>query len=194
MRSEPRQDVTEALAALTGGDASAAAQLMDVVYDELRGLAEGYFRGQHPAQTLQPTALVHEAFLKVASRTGARYEDRSHFCAICAVAMRGILADHARRRMAAKRGGGADWQRVSLEEGGTPAGGNELDALALDEALTMLEARSERQARIVEYRFFGGMTVEEVATVLGVSRSTVEDDWRIARAWLTVQLGGMGRR
>ncbi len=185
----PRADVTEALAALSGGDASDAARLMDLIYDELRVLAGSYFRGQPAAQTLQPTALVHEAFLKMAERTGARYEDRAHFFAVCAVAMRGILADHARRRRASKRGG--DRERVPLSGIETPGGGPgaEIDALALDEALDALAERSARHARIVEYRFFSGMTVDEVAQVLGVSRSTVEEDWRLARAWLSVRLG-----
>ena len=196
MSLEQPHDVTQALAALTGGDESAAARLMDLAYDELRTLAESYFRGQPRGHTLQPTALVHEAFLKVASRTGARYDDRAHFCAVCAVAMRSILADYARRRCAAKRGGD-DWQRIGLEEVGTPAAGagaangsagTDIDALVLDEALTELERRSARQARIVEYRFFAGMTVDEVARVLDVSRSTAEDDWRMARAWLAREL------
>jgi RNA polymerase sigma factor (TIGR02999 family) len=189
MPAPARQDVTQALAALTDGDDDAAAQLMDLIYEELRSLAGSYFRGQPGAHTLQPTALVHEAFVKVTDRTGLRFNDRAHFFAICAVTMRGILADHARRRRAAKHGG--DRERVSLENVGTPArrdGVDEIDALALDEALTELAARSERQARIVEYRFFAGMTVDEITRVLGVSRSTVEEDWRMARAWLTVQL------
>ena len=191
MADSQRQDVTEALAALTGGDASAAVHLMDAIYDELRALAGSYFRGQPAAHTLQPTALVHEAFLKVAARTGQHYEDRAHFFAVCAVAMRGILADSARRRRAAKRGGDGDWQRVTLENVDASSGSTGgIDALALDEALTELAAQSETQARIVEYRFFAGMTEAEVARVMGVSRSTVQEHWRSARAWLMVQLGG----
>jgi RNA polymerase sigma factor (TIGR02999 family) len=182
----PRQDVSAALATLTGGDESAAAQLMDAIYDELRALAGSYFQHQPDAHTLQPTALVHEAFVKVASRTGRHYEDRAHFLAVCAVAMRGILADYARRRGAAKRGGG--WDRVGLEHVGAPAGAADVDALGLDEALRELAERSERQARVVEYRFFAGMSDTEIARVLGVSRSTVQDDWRSAKAWLGVRL------
>jgi len=178
--------VTRALAELTGGDESAAARLMDLVYDELRALAGSYFADQPAAHTLQPTALVHEAFVKVTERTGLHFNDRAHFFAICAVAMRGILADYARRRRAAKRGG--DWERVRLESVGTPAGTPDVDALALDEALDELATRSERQARIVEYRFFGGMTEAQIARVLGISRSTVQEDWRMARAWLLVQM------
>ncbi len=186
MSRPPYEVASEAVAVLTGGDVSAAARLMDVVYEELRALAGGYFRDRRGADTLQPTALVHEAFLRVAERTGAEYEDRSHFAAVCAVAMRGILADHARRRRASKRGG--DWKRISLTGVATPVGGDVIDTLDLDEALTELAECSERQARIVEYRYFSGMTVDEVGRVLGVSRSTVEQDWRMARAWLIVKL------
>lgn len=159
---------------------------MDMVYAELRALAATYFRDQQHANTLQPTALVHETFLKISERTGSQFNDRAHFFAICAVAMRSILADHARRRRAAKRGG--DWDRVPLTGISSPSGTTEVEALALDEALTELADRSERQARIVEYRFFSGMTVDDIARVLSVSRSTVEADWRMARAWLTVRL------
>ena len=158
---------------------------MELVYAELRDLAGRYFQGQRANHTLQPTALVHEAFARVATKTGAHLESRAHFTALCAIAMRNILADHARRRHAAKRGGGQ--QRTTLAGVGTPAG-SEVDALDLDAALTELEQRSERQARIIEYRFFSGMSVPDVALVLGVSRSTVESDWRMARAWLTVRL------
>lgn len=186
MPEPPRQDVTEALAALTGGDESAAAQLMDAIYDELRALAGSYFRDQPAAHTLQPTALVHEAFIKVAARTGQHYEDRAHFFAVCAVAMRGILADYARRRGAAKRGGGRE--RIGIENVGAPEGADDIDALALDAALSDLATRSERQARVVEYRFFAGMSDAEIGRVLGVSRSTVQDDWRSARAWMGVRL------
>lgn len=180
-----RNDVHDSLTTLTGGDETASAELMELLYAELRALAGNYFRGLE-AQTLQPTALVHEAFAKVAAKTSVRYNDRAHFFAICAVTMRHILADHARRRRAQKRGG--DWKRVELEDLDTPDEPSQLDALALDEALTELASLNERQARIIEYRFFSGMTVEEVAEVLDISRSTVESDWRMARAWLTVRL------
>lgn len=186
MELSRRQDVTGALVTLTGGDESAAAQLMDAIYDELRALAGSYFRDQPAAHTLQPTALVNEAFLKVAARTGYTYNDRAHFYAVCAVAMRGILADYARRRRAAKRGG--DWDRVGLTAVPTPSGASTVDALALDDALTELAARSERQARVVEYRFFAGMSEADIGRVLNISRSTVQEDWRSARAWLVVQL------
>jgi len=185
MPAPPREDAAAALAILTHGDSIAAAQLMEQVYAELRGLAGQYFRGQRQDHTLQPTALVHEAFARVAAATGAHLESRAHFTALCAIAMRNILADHARRRRAVKRGGGR--KRVTLADVGAPVEA-EIDALDLDQALTELQERSERQARIVEYRYFSGMSVPEIVEVLGVSRSTVENDWRMARAWLTVRL------
>ena len=185
----PRPTLEQAqgpLSGLTRGTGSVPAVLLDLVYDELRALAGGYLRHQRQAHTLQPTALVHEAYLRVVDRTGAPIESRAHFSALCAVAMRCILADHARRRRAAKRGG--DRERVGLTDLDVPKERPPIDALALDEALSELARRDERQARVVEYRYFGGMTVPEVAEVLGVSRTTVEDDWRMARAWLRVQL------
>lgn len=174
------------LTVLTGGTGASAAALLERVYDELRALAGGYLRRQAQGHTLQPTALVHEAYLRVADRSGSSFEGRAHFSALCAVAMRCILSDHARRRQAAKRGG--VHERVGLTDLDVPGNRPPVDALALDEALTELARRDERQARVVEYRYFGGLTVLEVAEVLGVSRSTVEDDWRMARAWLRVQL------
>ena len=189
--NEPRpQDVTQALLDLTGGDDSAAARLMEVVYDELRALAGNCFRGQRAAHTLQPTALVHEAFVRISNRGSFEFKDRAHFFAVCATIMRRILADHARTRRAKKRGG--DWGRVTLANVQAPSGGDEIDVLDLDDALTRLARHSRRQARIVEYRFFSGMSVEEVAGTIGVSVSTVEEGWRMARAWLSVQLTEAG--
>jgi len=181
-----RDDITQVLAEVTGGDRAAAARLIDLVYEELRALAGSYFRGRAAAHTLQPTALVHEAFVKLVDRTGLEFKDRDHFFAVSAVVMRGILADYARRRQTAKRGGG--WKRLTLSDADMPARGDDIDVLALDEALTRLAALSPRQARIVEYRFFSGMTVDTIGSVLGVSKSTVEEDWRMARAWLKVEI------
>jgi RNA polymerase sigma factor (TIGR02999 family) len=166
---------------------------MSLVYDELRGLASGYFRNRPPGATLQPTALVHEAFLRLTGRDDLVLRDRAHFMAVCAVVMRGILADHARRRGAAKRGGG--WQRVSLSGVVTPAADDtDVDVVALDRALSKLAGLNERQARVIECRFFAGMTVEEVGESLGVSKGTVESDWRMARAWLSAELSAeLGR-
>ncbi len=184
---------TRLLGELRGGDRSAADRLLPLVYAQLRALAASHFRGRPAGQTLQPTALVHEAFLRMVAHDGAArdWRDRAHFCAACSLAMRQILADHARRRRAAKRGGG--WKRLSLsgviDERG-PADG--IDAQALDDALTRLAGRSERQAQLVIYRFFGGLSVEEAACALGVSVTTAEKDWRVARAWLRAELGREG--
>jgi RNA polymerase sigma-70 factor, ECF subfamily len=186
LASPHSSDVPPALVSLVNGDVPMAAELVDLVYGELRAMAGAYFRGQHSAHTLQPTALVHEAFLKVAAQKQKAFESQAHFFAVCAVTMRSILADHARRRRTAKRGG--DAKRVGLKDVGAPETDPDLYVLALDEALTELATRSPRQARIVECRFFSGMTVEAVARVLEVSRSTVEEEWRMARAWLAVQL------
>ncbi|MHC5114553.1 MAG: ECF-type sigma factor [Planctomycetota bacterium] len=169
-------------------DDDAARRLMPVVYEQLRALAGSYFRNQPREHTLQPTALVHEAFLKLVDNTGVSWRGRAHFFATCARAMRQILTDHARRSGAAKRGG--DRARLTLT--GRFASDHEqpLDIVMLDELLTGLADRSERQAHIVEYRFFAGMTMEEVACALGVSLTTVEKDWRVARAWLGAELAG----
>jgi RNA polymerase sigma factor (TIGR02999 family) len=183
-----RDDVTRTLAAVRGGDEEAAARLMDLVYDPLRAIAGRAFRDQPVGHTLQATALVHEVFLQVVGRTEVEWSDRAHFYAVCARAMRGILVDHARRRGAAKRGG--DLRRVTLSTDlVTPADEDEgVDLLDLDEALDKLAELSERQARIVEYRFFSDMTIEEVAHALGVSPRTVNDDWAMARAWISARL------
>lgn len=165
-----------------------AAALFPVVYDQLRRLAQGYLR-QAP-HTLQPTALVHEVYLRV-SRESAAPTDRSHFVAVAATAMRQILTDHARRKYARKRGGGA--ARVTLDGSALADGhgeGRAVDVLAVNDALERLAALSERQARIVELQFFGGLTVDEVAQVLEVSKSLVEKEWRRARAWIQSQLAG----
>jgi RNA polymerase sigma factor (TIGR02999 family) len=154
------------------------------VYEELRALAGAYFRRQPQGHTLQPTALVHEAFLRLA-RTDA-FEGREHFLAVAATAMRQILASHARRRRAKKRGGGA--VQIQLAEELVPGAPMGVDLVELDGVLAELEKLSERQARIVEYRFFGGLSVPEIATVLGLSLTTIEKEWRRARAWLASEL------
>jgi RNA polymerase sigma factor (TIGR02999 family) len=186
LSTPPSSDLPPSLVSLMNGDEAASAKLVELVYGELRALAGAYFGGQGLAHTLQPTALVHEAFLKVAAQKQTEYQDQSHFFAVCAITMRSILADHARRRRAVKRGGNLN--RVGMQNIGGADKDPDLAMLALDEALTQLASRSPRQARIVEYRFFAGMTVEEVAQVLEVSRSTVEEEWRMARAWLAVQI------
>jgi RNA polymerase sigma factor (TIGR02999 family) len=185
MTDPGKPDATEVLAAMQAGDAAAGPRLMDLVYDQLRAMAAGYFRNQPAAITLEPTALVHEVFLRMVDQTSAKWNDRAHFLAVCAVAMRGILADHARRRRALKRGG--DWERVALTDVEAVGSADDIDLLALDEALTDLAQLSERQARVVEYRYFGGLTMPEIAEALGVAKSTVDEDWRMARAWLSIR-------
>ncbi len=159
---------------------------MPLVYAELRNLAGSFFRHQQKDQTLQPTALVHEAFLRLVDQTNMQWANRAHFMAVAALAMRQILADHARRRGAAKRGG--DWARLSLDQAVAPDAQPEVDIERLDAVLTKLEALDERRHRVVLLRFFGGLTVEDAAQVMGVSTSTVEGDWRSARAWLSMEL------
>jgi RNA polymerase sigma factor (TIGR02999 family) len=159
---------------------------MDVVYEPLRALAGGYFRSESASHTLQPTALVHEVFLRVVDQRDAVWNDRAHFLAVCAIAMRGILVDHARAKAALKRGG--ERERVPLDSGLALGTEDEVDLLDLEEHLTLLATLNERQARIVECRCFSGMTVPEVAEVLGVSARTVNEDWAVARAWLSVRL------
>jgi RNA polymerase sigma factor (TIGR02999 family) len=170
------------LQAWARGDKDAAERVFPLVYDQLRRLAARQLRRERRGHTLQPTALVHEAYVRLAGQRAAEWPDRAHFFAMAARVMRHVLVDHARRNRAAKRGGSAC--RVSLDEA-SPAGRPlELEVVALDEALEELAALDPDQARIVELRFFAGMTVEEVAAALGVSAATVQRDWRTARAWL----------
>lgn len=177
----PPGELTSFLSALSGGDAKARPELMAFVYAELRKLAQSAFRHQPAGHTLQPTALVHEAFVKLFGSEGAAWKDRVHFFALASRAMRQLLVDHARALATAKRGEGA--QRT-LSEGLAPAAGPSIDLLDLDEALRELAALDERQARVVELRYFGGLEAQEAASVIGVSLATVERDWRAARAWL----------
>ena len=174
------------------------ASLMPQVYDELRRLAANYLRHERPGQTLQATALVHEAFLRLSNEKHQPWKNRTHFLAIAALSMRQILVQRARARDAEKRGGGA--QKITLDESVIsnradssrrgPEGEGGVDVLALDTALDRLAALDERQAKIVELRYFGGMSVEEVAETLDISPATVKRDWAIARAWLHKELSG----
>jgi len=186
MTSELRNETTQILRAIAGGDRSSVDRLLPIVYDQLRALAGHYFRGEAHDHTLQPTALVHEAFVRMVNGPGVAWNDRARFFALAATAMRRILADHARKRRAAKRGG--DWQRIDLDAAVTPPTQRPIDIIALDDALTKLQEMDARKHSVVEMRFFAGMTVEEVARVLDVSITTVESDWRAARAWLRAQL------
>jgi RNA polymerase sigma factor (TIGR02999 family) len=177
---------TRMLAQAGEGKPEAMAGLTAMVYDELRALAAAYLRRERAGHSLQPTALVHEAFLKLIDSKELKANDRRHFFAIAANTMRRVLVEHARTKGAAKRGGGQ--RRVTLtgiKDAGPDA---EAEVVALDEALKKLSALDERQARIVELRFFGGLPVEDVADLLGVSKRTVEGDWTLARAWLLREL------
>ena len=171
-----------------GSDADSPA--FEAVYTELIGLARSHFRMQAASHTLQPTALVHEAYLRVASATSDGPDDREHLLALASRAMRHILIDHARRKRALKRGGG-DGQRVTISEVDSAEG--EWDVLELDDAIEKLKTLDPRQAQIVEIRFFGGLSVEQTAEALGVSERTVYLDWKMARAWLWAELRGDGR-
>jgi RNA polymerase sigma factor (TIGR02999 family) len=178
-------EVATLLERVRGGEAGAQEALFVCVYEQLRGLARGYLRGRAASHTLQPTALVHEAFLRMVRQPDGAH-DRNHFIAVAATAMRQILVDHARRRAASKRGGGRS--PVTLDERAPGAGGDVVDLLALDQVLSRLAALSARQARVVELRCFGGLTVDEVAEVLDISGSLAEKEWRRARAWIRREL------
>jgi RNA polymerase sigma factor (TIGR02999 family) len=181
------KEVTVCLKAWSGGDREAADRLMMLVYDEMRKLAASYLLQQRSDHTLQPTALVHEAYMKLIDVSQVDWQDRAHFFAVAAQTMRHILVDHARRVAADKRGGGA--HKISLNE--TVSFSNEqqdIDLLALDEALQKLAGQDEEQSRIIELRFFGGLTVEETAEVLKISPAIVKREWATTRAWLFRQL------
>lgn len=185
MATSETPDTTQLLARVQQRDASAAEQLMERVYDEFRAMAAAYLSREPAGHTLQPTALVHEAFLKLVDQDRVDWKGRSHFMAIGAQAMRRILVDHARQKGRAKRGGGR--QRISLDEHLTVWPYNEHDVLDVDDALEQLARLDPRQAKIVELRFFGGLTAAEVAEYLAVSKATVDREWRVARAWLRQQ-------
>ncbi len=166
--------------------AEIAAELLPIVYDEMRGLAGKYLRSERKDHTLQPTALVHEAFLRLVDQSRVDWKGRTHFYAVGAQAMRRVLIDYARARRREKRGG--DAKRVVLEEGVFPISLGDVDAIDLNDTLDLLASLDEQQAQIVELRFFAGLTVEEVADVLGVSKRKIESDWTHAKAWLRSKL------
>jgi RNA polymerase sigma-70 factor (ECF subfamily) len=180
--------VTALLQEARAGKAEALDALLPVVYQELRRVAAAYVRRERPGQTLQATGLVHEAYLRLMRDRNVHWENRAHFCAIAANAMRQILVERARARGAAKRGGA--WNRLTLDEGAAKAPEPVVDVEALDQALARLAERDPDQARLVELRYFGGLTIEETAGVLGVSPATVKRSWMVARAWLKKELGG----
>lgn len=170
------------------GNAAALDQLLPLVYDELRCIAHRQLRSERPDHTLNTTALVHEAYLKLVDQTRVEWRDRVHFFAVAAQAMRRILVDHARKHLAARRGGGQ--RRVPLEEAALSTEDRAETLIALDEALTELAQLDERLSRVVEYRFFGGLTEEEAATALGVTARTVRRDWVKAKGWLHAEIYG----
>lgn len=181
--SEPeRGDVTQLLDDLSGGDQEAMDRLMPLVYDELRRLARAHLADERAGHTLQTTALVHEAYLKLVNLERTEWKNRAYFFAVASRAMRRLLIDYARRRKRQKRGGG--WQRVTFDEALLVTDLSAEKLIVLDEALTRLAELDERQSRIVEYRFFGGLTIDEVADVMDISPATVKRDWSMARAWL----------
>jgi len=179
-------DVTSLLKKLADGNQEAATKLIPVIYQELHRLAVGHLRHERPDHTLQPTALVHEAYIKLVAQRNADWQSRTHFFAVASQSMRRILVDYARRQLRAKRGGRQ--AKLSLDEVLVVSPDRPDRMLALDEALTRLERLDARQGRIVELRYFGGLTVEEAAEILGVSPTTVRREWTSAKAWLYGEL------
>lgn len=182
----PQEEITRLLLSLRDGAEEAQAQLFPVIYDELCKIAHRQLNQRRSNQTLNTKALVHEAYLKLIDQTQAHWDDRTHFFAVSALAMRHILVDHARRRKAQKRGG--DAPRTLLDEALINVEASAGHIVALDEAMTRLAALSERLSRVVELRFFGGLSIEETAAVLTTSARTVKRDWRKARAFLYNEL------
>ena len=182
MDKPPPEAITALLRAWSEGDESARDQLLPVVYADLRRRAAAYLRRERRDHTLQPTALVHEAYIRLAGQRNAAWQNRSQFFAVASQMMRRILVDHARSRKAAKRPGSA--LRVELEEDVAAIAPLDVDLLLLDQALDELTSLDARQGRMVELRFFGGLSHEETAEALGVSLATVNRDWRLAKAWL----------
>ena len=184
---QSQHGITQLLTRWNNGDDSALDTLMPIVYSELRRLAGHYLRRERQNHTLQATALVNEAYLKLVDQKSARWQNRAQFFGIAAQLMRRILVDHARQHNAAKRGG-SDQQRLSITSAGDLTAKPDLDVLALHEALEELTAIDPQQGRIVELKFFGGLSIEETAEVLGIGHATVERDWKMARAWLRRKL------
>ncbi|MBS1791365.1 MAG: sigma-70 family RNA polymerase sigma factor [Acidobacteria bacterium] len=185
-QNTPNQNITKLLVDWRNGDQEALNQLMPLVYEELRRMANYYMRNERQGHTLQTSALVNEAYLRLVDHENIQWQNRSHFFGLAAQAMRRILVDHARSRNYQKRGGGAE--QVSLDEAATLAEDRAAELIALDEALQELAKFDQRKSRIVEMRYFGGLSGEEVAEALGVSTATVSRDWETAKAWLLREL------
>jgi len=182
LQQEPSSPVTQLLVRWRGGDREALEELMPLVYEELRRLAHYYLRQERADHTLQSTALVHEAYLRLAGQNPPQWQNRAHFFGIAAHIMRQILVEYARGRSTAKRGGNA--VTLTLDEAVAVPQGMDVDVVALDRALTELSGMDAQQGRIVELRFFAGLTIEDTSEVLGISPATVKRDWVAARAWL----------
>ena len=186
MNIETKTEATQILERWSESDKDAPARLMPIVYEELRRRATEYLRHERPDHTLQATALVHEAYLKLVDQHRANWKDRAHFCAVAASLMRRVLVQHARDHNRQKRGG--KWQKVYLDETRELGQENQTDLLALDDALQSFVAAYPRESKVVELKFFGGMETREIAEVLKVSEKTVLRDWNFARAWLSREL------
>jgi RNA polymerase sigma factor (TIGR02999 family) len=180
--SEKEREISLILKDWSGGKQESADVLLSLVYDELRRIARQYLRRERSDHTLQPTALVHEAYLKLIDISDVSWQDRAHFFAVASNVMRHILVDHARARATDKRGGEAP--RIALEDAVSLSNERDIDLLALDEAMKQLAAFDEQQSKIVELRFFGGLTIEEAAHILGISPATIKREWTMAKAWL----------
>ena len=186
MSSQP--NITALLNGYSRGDKEALDRLMPIVYDELRRQAARYLRREKAGHTLQTTALIHEAYVRLVDQRNVQWQNRAHFFGIAAQLMRRILVDHARAKKRVKRGGSG--VRVSLGEATVAVKGQDLDVVALDQALERLAQIDEQQSRVVELRFFSGLSVEETAEVMGISKATVKRDWSMAKAWLHRELSG----
>lgn len=193
MSDSATDDILRLARAVNAGSRDAIDQLLPRVYEELRGIAVNFLRSERNDHTLQPTALVHEAYLRLLNQRSVGWEDRTHFFAAAATVMRRILVDHARAHKAAKRGGGR--RRTALDDAVALFEKRALDLVGLDQALEKLGKIDERKSRIVELRFFGGLTVDETSKVLDIRRRTVEREWTLAKAWLRGELQrcGIGR-
>ena len=188
MSTLPSNEVTQLLIAWSGGNREALAQLIPLVYDELHLLARRYMQRERSDHTLQPTALIHEAYLHLVDQNRVKWQNRAHFIGVAARVMRHVTLNHARHHRAAKRGGGM--LTVSLDESVAKdlVEGPALDVIELDEALNRLAALDPQQSQLIELRFFGGLTIEETAEVLKISTATVKREWRSARAWLQCEM------
>lgn len=187
MTSSGRADITGMLKKLNTGDPDAVAEIVSLVYPELRRIARAYMRTERGEHTLQPTALINEAWIRLVDQTRVDWRDRTHFFGVAASMMRRVLVDHARQRLADKRGGGQ--KKLSIDWVELQAGGEKLnEVLSVHEALQRLDGIDARLAKIVELRYFAGMDVDETAVALGISPRTVDREWSMARAWLSTQL------